>query len=325
MYRITMLIALFMGFAIKTLCNDLTIHDWVLIEEAMNLKNKLGNQLWKDWGTGSVPLLYKKRTVDVLIDHPAPPNGYVQYYSRTAKKTIWIRPNVDTVQIQATYDINGINTVVISEPDAGYPPCLWVLKAVHEFFHIYQGFHKPVNPFLQEYRGCNELNFPFEYSLSNVKSIGQIEAKYIYLIITKDKWSANDSVDIKQFQQNWLVIAKTIYRDSLHFFYKQIQEWSEGAARYTEREIARLAASEIYKPLPQFVKDFDSQYKTVFNEYYGQNKIFNPLRFVYSGVMGNVIFYYSGLAKCYLLDRLYPAWKTKYLYATLDNLIIINK
>lgn len=47
----------------------------------------------------------------------------------------------------------------------------------------------------------------------------------------------------------------------------------------------------------------------------------NPVRFIGEGVKGRVMFYYSGMGKGYLLDKINPDWKNKYFKFNLDDLI----
>ncbi len=105
--------------------------------------------------------------------------------------------------------------------------------------------------------------------------------------------------------------------------YKVFTEWSEGVARYTERELARLAATEAgYQSAASFARAFPScSYARVYREQYGVTTMLNPIRFVGQGVTGRRMFYYLGMGKAYALDRMDSGWRSHYRQATLDDLL----
>ncbi len=98
-------------------------------------------------------------------------------------------------------------------------------------------------------------------------------------------------------------------------------EWDEGVARYTERELAALAADpDAYAPTAPFAELFPSaSYTGIWKETYAT--YLNPVRFIGEGVQGRAKFYFMGMGKAYLLDRLLPDWKMRYFDAGLDDLI----
>ncbi len=300
---------------------DLTEKDVALLEEMVHLRNTLGVKVWENWKSTELPVLFKKQDYEYLIDHSAPPEDFKKYRSKSLGKDVWRKKSEDSLEYQAAYDINGINTIVISAPRNDYSPCLWVLKAIHESFHMYQSLIRPKDPFQGKYQNLNELNFPFNYQDKAVKAWGQIEAIYIFQMLKKPIWTASDSIDVQRFFSQGMVFSPLVFEDSSQLHYKQLLEWSEGTAKYTEREVAYLAAEDSYTPSSNFLKHYENEYKEIRTQHYGENSIFNPIRFVYQGVQGRLIFYYSGLAKCYLLDRINPDWKNDYLKCDLDHLI----
>jgi hypothetical protein len=304
--------------------NDLSEKGVALLKEAYHMQKEIGTKVWKEWKVSQVPFLYKTDKFDFLIDHPAPPEDFQKVFSTNLARNIWIRPNFDKAEYQAAYDINDILTVVMTEPDTEYNPCLWVLKAVHELFHIYQGSKIPCQPFKSKYSEMNELTFNYDYQNKQISALGKAEAIYLASLLSNNNWTKNDSVDIIRYFENLNLLTENIYPDSMMYCYKKLMEWKEGVAFYTEREIAKLSCkSSFYKPSADFQKYFtNSDYDKTFEENYSENNIFNPLRFVYSGVIGRMIFYYTGLAKAYLLDRLNPIWKDKYLQFDLDYFLL---
>jgi hypothetical protein len=91
-------------------------------------------------------------------------------------------------------------------------------------------------------------------------------------------------------------------------------------ARYTERELAFLSSdSAHYRPSAAFVESFPDSRFSGLAESYAHD--LNPIRFVGEGVTGRMGFYYLGMGKAYLLDRLLPGWKSSYFEKDLDTLI----
>ena len=300
----------------------LTNSDVTLIREAFHLQSVLGNSIWPGWNSTKAPFLYKTRDWDYVINHPSPPREFTSTYDKSWGDSLWIRANTDTLDYQATFPISGIPTVVITSPSKSYDPYLWVLKAVHELFHVYQGLDRIVNPFVGPYGSKNELSFPFDYSNSAVLAGCRVESELLFTLVTKERLAPGDStVSPKVFRDMQKLLAAVLV-DSLHLRYKRWIEWSEGVARYTERELAGLSRNlSFYKPTKEFRSLFPwSSYSGTWTDYY--EGMVNPIRFVGEGGRGRVMFYYSGMAKAYVLDRIRPDWRSKYFSKTLDEILI---
>jgi hypothetical protein len=69
----------------------------------------------------------------------------------------------------------------------------------------------------------------------------------------------------------------------------------------------------------------ECSYKKTFETDYQERYTLNPLRFLFVGVKGNIIFYFLGMNKAFLLDRIKPDWKFQYWSNSIDNLIINKK
>jgi hypothetical protein len=295
--------------------------DVALLREVAHLQSALGPLLWPDWTNQKAPFLYKTRTTDFLFNHPHPPGEFRPTYNPLGQDSIWLRPNTDSLEYQATFPINGIPTVVITSPDTAYDPCLWVLKATHELFHVYQGTNRIVNPFVGPYADKHELSFPFDYSSESTLASCRVEAELLFNFLSKKQLDGVDSSASTRVLRDALVVQKSIFRDSLHFRYKQWMEWKEGVARYTERRLADLARdTKGYQPDKDFVALFPGySYPEVWDKYY--EAMLNPVRFVGEGVRGRGMFYYSGMGKAYILDRIHAGWRSDYCKHTLDDLL----
>ncbi|WP_298760444.1 hypothetical protein [uncultured Psychroserpens sp.] len=306
--------------------SSLTSKDAALIKEAFNIQKELGSKVWSNWKSEDYPFLYKTESKDYLINHPNPPIGFVKYFNQRLNKHIWERQIKDTTNYKAAFPVNNVLTVVMTSPKEKENVNVWVLKAVHEMFHLFQSNNSPNNPFQSKYASYNELNFPFNYENEKVRAICSSEGMHLSIFLKKQDWRKIDSMNIKKLVKNTDVLMKNIFLDSLQLQYKKHMEWKEGVARYTEFKIAVLSSQEpsIYKPTAGFLKFYSySENEDIYNAY-NENKVFNLIRFVMSGVEGKTVFYYLGMAKCYLLDRLNPDWKYSYFKQELDNLIILK-
>ena len=304
--------------------SELSEADLALLKEAYHLQEQLAPHVWSDWNGDSVPLLYKTSDCDYLVNHPAPPPEFIKFQNSPLGGDVWTRSNVDTVGYQATFPINGVFTAVMSSPDDTYSPSLWVLKAMHEFFHIFQhqqNKERLVNPFVGPHADKHELSYPFPYDDQAIKSLMRIEAEEIFRVISGSDTSAIVLRMTPRLLGHVQKVAERVFRDTLDLKYKRWLEWNEGVARFTERELAALATdSALYTPSPEFTNLFPkTSYNDIWETAYANS--LNPVRFIGEGVQGRVQFYYLGMGKAYLFNFLDPEWKQKYFRHHLDHLL----
>ena len=307
----------------------LSEQDIALIKEVFHLQNQLGHEIWSGWTQSNMPFLYKTEQFDVLLYHPNPPADFKNLYSANLCDSIWVKINTDSTDFQAAYPIGGVKTAVMTAPKSNDLACLWVLKAVHELFHVYQNHVNPdriVNPFVGQHAGKHELSYPFPYDGDAIASIFRIEAEHLFQLITKDELSEIELTKGRQIFRHIFNVQQAIFRDSLDVKYKQWMEWNEGVARYTEIQLAILAAdTNTYSPTKVFVELFpEANYTDTWKSKYGSNPTINPIRFVGEGVKGRVMFYFLGMGKAFLLDKIFPDWKQHYFEQTLDEMVILH-
>ena len=289
-----------------------------LIGEVNHLVVSLGTRLWPAWDVQRAPFLLRSNGWEYLWRHPAPPGDFRPIIRRGVRDTIWVRPMPDTMRYEAAFPIAGAMTVVMSAPDAGGDPAEWVLTAAHELFHVHTGWRRQPNPFVGPCASMHELDFPFPFQDSTLNAAWRLEAEQLFQALTADSLTARIQIRLLPLSRRLqaALIPDTSVRD-----YKALIEWKEGVARYTERELARLASdTALYQPSRDFRLRFPSvAYGNTWNERY-RNQL-NPIRFVGQGVRGRTMFYYLGMGKAYLLDRLVPDWRERYLTSTLDAMI----
>lgn len=305
-----------------SMLDGLSKNDVALIREALHLQSVLGRSIWPNWNSSKTPFLYKTPGYDFLINHPKPPADFKPFNDKLWGAEIMVRANKDTFSYRAAYPIEGIITVVVSAPKKEEDPCSWVLMAAHELFHIYQGFDRSVaNPFIGKYSNYHELSFPFDYKNKNILAGCGIEAELLVNLVTKNIINSGDSVVSKKVFNRMQTIFSAIITDSLQIKYKQWMEWLEGVAKYTEYKLAYLAGSPSgYKPSKEFSDTFpDASYADLWTKSYAGQ--ISPIRFVGEGVSGSMMFYYTGIGKALVLDKIQPDWKMRYFKKNLDALI----
>lgn len=302
--------------------SGLTKRDAALIREAINFQLNLGPKIWPGWNSSKAPIIYKSRGTDYLINHPNPPSDFSKFYDETWGDTIMVRVSADKYKYCAAFPVGGIITVVVSAPGDNENPCLWVLMVSHELFHVYQGSARPVNPFTGIYAGKHEMSFPYDFSNANQLAAYRIEAELLFNFAIKQQPDIEDSITPKKVFANMLKVQKIVFTDSLHFIFKQWMEWMEGVARYTENKLAGLAKYESnYIPVKQFADEFPEwNYQKAWNEHYANQSSF--IRFIGEKTANSNMFYYAGMAKALILDRVNSDWKREYFKKTLDELLI---
>ncbi len=268
---------------------------------------------------------FKTYQYDFMLNHPNVPSNFKQYYDKNMRDTVHYRKNIDTLEYQAAYPINGFWTVVISEPSEDYDKGLWLLKFTHECFHLFQNEMRKeriINPFTGEYKNYHEMNFPYDYKNDTLLAAMHLEAEVIFNAVKSDTVDKIIISNSKKLIRDAHLVLKNVIDNENKFKYKIWMEWNEGVARYTEREIAAIV-----KDLNESYLNDDFQnlfpgidFKKVWEENY--KKALNPIRFIGEGVRGRAMFYYSGMGKAYLLDKMNGDWKNKYFKENLDEIIL---
>lgn len=302
---------------------DLSPRERVLLEEVQHLTSSLAPTLWADWPSQFPPFMLLTRGQELLIGHPHPPEDFVALRSQHVGGRLWARGTSETTDLQASYLINGVKTAVMSAPAASDNPYVWVLKAAHEVFHCYHGTARMRDPLVGKFSIYDDLSFPFPYSDPDQLAALRLEAEIVFRLATADADDLASLVTQSRLLPLAWRVQRALWGEPAFEEYKLDTEWSEGVARYTERELARLAATPgAYRPTPLFARTFPgSSYEIVFREEYGDNKMTNPIRFVGEGVRGREMFYFLGMGKAYALDRINPEWRTVYRQHTLDELL----
>ncbi len=311
------------GAATGTDAPPLTPEDEALIEEAFHLQGALGPDIWAEWGPMEAPLLYKAGGWDYLVGHPAPPPRFQPTGRRLLGRQLLAAAATDSNAYLAAFPVEGVWTAVVSRPGPDLGPARWEVLVVHELFHVWQHRVRPdrvVDPFVGPHAGEHELSFPFPYDSGRVRALQRLEGEQVFLACTADSLPPAAARRAVVLLGDAGKLAPGAFDDSLALVYKKWMEWNEGVARYTEREAAlRAADPSHYRPLSAFTARFpEADYRDLKDRY---DRDLNPVRFVGEGVRGRMTFYYLGMGKAYLLDRVLPGWKGSYFEQNLDALL----
>lgn len=243
--RVLLIIGFILSYSISCInAEPIDKQNIILIKEAFNFQYKYGREIWPKWKKEKYPLLFKTAKYDYLIYHSNPPLEFKKkYYDNSLQDTVWFRENNNTREYRAAYPINGIWTIVMSEPKNGYDEGLWILKFAHESFHLFQADTRKdrvVNPFTDKYTDYNEMNFPFDYDNKVIKAALRLEAEIIFNSIKANSLNTVPLLISKKLFNDSQIVLRSVIQDKNKYMYKQWMEWNEGVAKYTEGKLAFL-------------------------------------------------------------------------------------
>jgi len=285
---------------------ELQKEDIEVLSEAFNLLKTQGNKVWPEWSELSIPFIYKKEKFEYWINFP---DDYVEgkFVGKLGNMKIYAKEAIGK-GFAAGKDVNDIHTVFISSPDLlGISKEQWVITALHEMFHIYQyskGYLEKVNNLNLAYGDDASwmLQYPFPYQDTSVLTITHILGYLSYNIHKSNSFEEN------MYDCLMLMDVINLYRDQLNreygnddnYWYSSFQQTTEGVAKYTEIKMAEIAAT-VYTPLST-----SFHFKDIYTSQ------INVVRHSGKGTDGRLTFYYLGLGKCLVLDRINPIWKVDY-------------
>jgi hypothetical protein len=292
--------------------------DRVRIAEAFRIADALGQRVWPHWDEAPFAVLLVTPEHEFLIRHPSPTSDFTLVgEDALLKQKVWVRKRQFATDLLATFPaVAGVSTIVIGQAEAteSKTSSRWVITLLHEHFHQYQdsrpGNDAAVNALglaRGDTTGMWMLNYPFPYA--DPKLGTQFQGLGRALVATLDARGRKD------FQAKLLSLLATRERvyaglapDDRRYLAFQI--WKEGIARYSEYQIASLAASD-YEPSASFsgLKDF------------------RPFQAIADGILSGIerelaqvqlekskrsVVYSLGAAEGLVLDAARPDWRALY-------------
>jgi hypothetical protein len=306
--------------------------DRVVVENAWRLRAALGDQLWPGWSEISIPLVYVAGDHEFAIGFDSAPDGFSSSEQTLADMPVYVRKRELSPNLAAAFPFQGTPCVVIGTPKAlESGPTRWTLTAVHEMFHVLQmsrGSMQKVDS-LKIVEGDNDgswqLNYPFPYDHPDVMRLFHLTGYPLYLAVEKSqtdidvKYNIGTTIDAMNVLQGHL---QNETGDDRAYDYARFQLWYEGIARYTEHQMARLAAESGFEPTEdmQSLPDYKPYHVVWERDYEPQANLFKHAGRV---ARSRTEFYHLGLGMGLALDRSGIDWKEKYFASDvwLDDLL----
>jgi hypothetical protein len=285
--------------------------DVEVITEAYHLWKTKGDKVWEGWSEIKMPFIYKKEHYEYWIDFPVTANDVGQFVEKINGLDVYGQAISGQNGFAASMDVNNVQAVVLSSPKiTGMTKEEWIIAAIHEMFHVYQGAEidrKKINDLEIGYGKDASwmLNYPFPYGDTSLNTISHMQGYLSFNIYRSDSFRDNmyDCFllkDVLTLYKNYIIGR---YGNENDYKYSVFQQSIEGVAKYTEIKMAEIAGTD-YVPLNQ-----DIHFTDVYT-----NQI-NVVRHCGKGTGGRLTFYYLGLGMCLVLDKIAPDWKNSYFSA----------
>ena len=303
----------------------LSATDRTRLAEAFRLGDLLGDRIWPGWSKAPFAVLLVTPEHEFLIRHPQPSADFASLgYDGMLKSNVYFRKRTMSPGSLATFPaIRGsmISTIVVGQAENTFVKTStpWVITLLHEHFHQLQdsqpNFYKDVNA-LNLARGDESgmwmLNYAFPYDRSEVQQQFAAMSEQLAAAVRSTKRErAKRLTDYlaarEKFRQ---LVPEDDYK------YLAFQFWKEGIARYTDYQVAELAA-KTYRPTRAFraLPDYRSFADVAKTTYEG---IFRQLLTQKLGESKREVVYSFGAAEGLLLDQVKPGWRRRYFSAKFD-------
>lgn len=302
--------------------------DRVRLAEAFRLADLIGDSVWKGWSAAPFAVLLVGQQREILLRHPHPSPDFVRAgFDSLLATDLFVRPRSFPPTLLATFPaVGGVPTIVIGTARAtGKRSTAWVLTLLHEHFHQLQmsrsGYFDGVRA-LDLARGDETgmwmLNYAFPYDSAVV------QARFADLAGALAASLAAPTSGARAASARAVAAARGRLRAVLSPAddrYLAFQMWQEGVARYTELEVARLAAEQFiagsaFAGLPDYTT-YGAEADSL------RNGIAADVSAMTLGKSKRLVLYPAGAAVAILLDAAAPSWRDRYLEAgySLDPLL----
>jgi hypothetical protein len=291
--------------------------DRVRLAEAFRLAEVLGDDVWPRWREAPFAVLLVTADHEFLVRHPRPSADFTRAgYDSLLGSEVLVRKRSFSPTLLATFPaVGGLPTVVIGQAESTQKSSTaWVLTVLHEHFHQLQ-YSRPdyytgvaaLNLARGDQTGMWMLDYPFPYDSAVVQAH--------FAGLGRALFEALEGSSARQGGEHLaaFVHARERLRASLSaddYRYLSFQLWQEGVARYTEYQLARLAAeryapSGAFRALPDYAP-FAEAAETL------RAEILTGTRDAQLGRARRVALYPLGAATALLLDAAAPGWKRQY-------------
>ena len=287
--------------------------------EVWHLLSSQGDQVWPGWGTSRIPLLVRAGEFDLLVGHPAPPQGfsllpdvtvadqpiyrYAGHLVPVPAATAWEVGGVWSVAVPTREEFQQAIDAQLGKGVVQLDAANYIRAIVHEAFHAYamtaiQGEVPNFDADVDEGRMIQRLS-----ALPDLDKQHAAEGQALV-----EALQATDRQSVRDAAARFLKLrqARRAAGDKPIAAYEQTTEWVEGLARYAEVALMLRANQATYTPLDKAIA------------YPATAEIWQPFLDQLSrpaaspdGFRGR--YYLLGAGQAFLLDRLMPDWKTPVL------------
>jgi hypothetical protein len=284
----------------------LTDQDKTLLQEALRLKQVLGDEVWPGLGKAAVPVILYNDSYEFLIGSASPPplpwievEGDVfsgqAYFRRPAEN-----PQAFAVEIGEVW-AGSMSTLdrLAGKIPLKISPDFYVVLLLHEVFHAFQADEAPARFRRAAALYAMEKDYPFkdpEFAKAWTSEGALLSAAL------RAKGQSEVLSATRAFLENRRARRRLITSIIGISDYEREMEWLEGLPKYAEIRFYELAAARAEDPsfadyrqgLRHWTWDFVRLEKQL-------------------GVQqGDLRFYLSGMAQARILDRLSPDWKARF-------------
>ncbi|MBN2386968.1 MAG: hypothetical protein JXB85_08100 [Anaerolineales bacterium] len=298
--------------------------DQARLAEALQLRAELGERVWPGWNAAQRPVIVWNSAYEFLIGYPGlPPADWEAVPGETYHRRPAENPQNFAVPVGDEW-AGSIATK--AETDAFligafremFPPIIEQIfpyrlliqpsetqigALLHEDFHAYMMTAAPGRMEIAE--AAHHLTD--EYDAASEAFAGEMKEEYALLAQALQAESDLEAVDLV-----WLFLQARDDRRQAYALspelvdYERWLEWEEGTAKYVEVASLQIAyQAGDYAPLLSMETDPDFKGYQTFEQRWSQElvQLRNP-----SG-SPETRFYMTGMAECFLLERLLPGWQ----------------
>ena len=312
--------------------DNLTQQGFAHAEEALNLMDQLGDDVWPGL-SGNIPLLLWNKDYSFLVNSQEKLAGWENLEDVVVNNLpVYVQKNDANYQAfteelsngqyagsMATKNATNIGFINLFKEDL--PPVIsqifpyrllllstdhYITALVHESFHAYQAENYPDR--FEDAEKAYTSTDAYEDLFESMSEDWQLEVQVLIDALNEEDKTQrieliNDFFQTREDRRAKANLSSELVR------YENRFEWLEGSAKYVELEIWEDAANSTgYQPVKEISTDKD------FDNYQGYQKRWNNEQNNAKNAAkngGDTLFYYTGMLQARLLDELMPEWNTK--------------
>lgn len=303
--------------------------DKARLEEALHLKDELGDSVWPGLSAARIPVIVHNREYSFLALSEEAPEGWSVLDGETISGLPVYRQPSDDPQNFAVPLGDGWAASIATKSETDqfmigffkerlppvieqvFPYRLVILPSevqicgtLHEAYHAFTAIQVPDR--LEEAEAAHRLNEKYEAKNPVMRDFWKEE--FVYLV---DALKAEDDDEsaryARMFLSNRAERRNSAGLSAQYIEYERLLEWEEGLAKYVEMSFWKAASqSPDYQPVESVLADPGFQGFEKYNSRW--NQVLIELN-IQANQDSEIRFYNSGMAQAFLLDRFAPGWK----------------